>query len=188
MTAMKQPEPSSPDSPPSDAPSAPQPPPRSRNAKAQARHRAKRKAYIEQLEQTVSRLQAALAVPPEQLGGAHARLHELEQENLRLRTEVELLRAQLGVPNSPVDAVRRGALGFGNSTSDLPGAREGKRRRLSADTVDPNMYLASALFPTISPLPAPVSGRQRRRRHGRCRHLMLPAPARLPILPRVVNS
>jgi hypothetical protein len=35
-------------------------PERSRNAKAQARHRAKRKAYIEQLELTVTKLQTAL--------------------------------------------------------------------------------------------------------------------------------
>src|ERR1700691_1654701 len=35
-------------------------PERSRNAKAQARHRAKRKAYIEQLESTVTKLQTAL--------------------------------------------------------------------------------------------------------------------------------
>lgn len=36
-------------------------PERSRNAKAQARHRAKRKAYIEQLESTVTKLQTALS-------------------------------------------------------------------------------------------------------------------------------
>jgi Basic region leucine zipper len=35
-------------------------PERSRNAKAQARHRAKRKAYIEQLESTVTKLQTTL--------------------------------------------------------------------------------------------------------------------------------
>lgn len=35
-------------------------PERSRNAKAQARHRAKRKAYIEQLEATVTKLQTNL--------------------------------------------------------------------------------------------------------------------------------
>jgi hypothetical protein len=35
-------------------------PERSRNAKAQARHRAKRKAYIEQLESTVTKLQTSL--------------------------------------------------------------------------------------------------------------------------------
>jgi hypothetical protein len=35
-------------------------PERSRNAKAQARHRAKRKAYIEQLESTVTKLQTRL--------------------------------------------------------------------------------------------------------------------------------
>ncbi|KAL5514691.1 hypothetical protein ACEPAG_2007 [Sanghuangporus baumii] len=41
---------------------------RSRNARAQARHRAKRKAYISQLEETVARLQAALSPSPYALG------------------------------------------------------------------------------------------------------------------------
>lgn len=43
-----------------------EPPQRSRNARAQARHRAKRKAYIEQLEDSVARLQAVLQLTPEQ--------------------------------------------------------------------------------------------------------------------------
>ncbi|KZV91345.1 hypothetical protein EXIGLDRAFT_837176 [Exidia glandulosa HHB12029] len=141
---MKHQNASSPESPPSDAgQQQTDPPPRSRNAKAQARHRAKRKAYIEQLEQTVSRLQAALSVPPEQLGASNARVQELEQENMRLHAEIDMLKAQLGM--SPVDhPARRTSMPFGNSTADLPRAREGKRRRLSADTsVDANLYLAT---------------------------------------------
>lgn len=85
-------------------------PERSRNAKAQARHRAKRKAYIEQLESTVTKLQTALgtispcrqrytlltrmpsgysadqvaALPPPLL-----RIRELEQDNARLLAENE---------------------------------------------------------------------------------------------------
>ncbi|KAJ7906976.1 hypothetical protein B0H13DRAFT_1619000 [Mycena leptocephala] len=65
-------------------------PERSRNAKAQARHRAKRKAYIEEA-QTVTKLQTALgqftfeqaAVLPPPL----AKIRELEAENARLMRE-----------------------------------------------------------------------------------------------------
>ncbi|KAI0316881.1 hypothetical protein OF83DRAFT_1031509, partial [Amylostereum chailletii] len=67
-------------------------PERSRNAKAQARHRAKRKAYIEQLEQTVTKLQTALALTPDQvtaLPPPSARIRQLEQENTRLQRELE---------------------------------------------------------------------------------------------------
>ncbi|KAH6877367.1 hypothetical protein BKA70DRAFT_1346256 [Coprinopsis sp. MPI-PUGE-AT-0042] len=64
------------------APSISEEKPRSRNAKAQARHRAKRKAYIEQLEQTVTKLQAALGYSPEQLQQDN---HRLQKENDDLR-------------------------------------------------------------------------------------------------------
>ncbi|KAI0033018.1 hypothetical protein K488DRAFT_21578, partial [Vararia minispora EC-137] len=68
---------------------------RSRNAKAQARHRAKRKAYIEQLEQTVTKLQTALALSPEQVAALpppSARIRQLEHENATLRAENDDLR------------------------------------------------------------------------------------------------
>ncbi|KIY53838.1 hypothetical protein FISHEDRAFT_6058, partial [Fistulina hepatica ATCC 64428] len=74
-------------------------PERSRNAKAQARHRAKRKAYIEQacsiwldLEQTVTKLQIALGLTQEQMQALPPpllRIRELEQENARLEQELE---------------------------------------------------------------------------------------------------
>ncbi|KAI0048671.1 hypothetical protein FA95DRAFT_1456737, partial [Auriscalpium vulgare] len=73
-------------------------PERSRNAKAQARHRAKRKAYIEQLEQTVTKLQTALALSPDQVAALPPptlRIRQLEQENARLLRENEDLRRQL---------------------------------------------------------------------------------------------
>ncbi|KAJ7436200.1 hypothetical protein FB451DRAFT_1008937, partial [Mycena latifolia] len=67
---------------------------RSRNAKAQARHRAKRKEYIEQLEQTVTKLQTALGFTPEQVEALPpplAKIRELEQENDRLLKENDAL-------------------------------------------------------------------------------------------------
>jgi len=73
-------------------------PERSRNAKAQARHRAKRKAYIEQLEQTVTKLQTALALSPEQVAALPPptlRIRQLEQENSKLLRENDELRRQL---------------------------------------------------------------------------------------------
>ncbi|KAJ3764491.1 hypothetical protein EV360DRAFT_77432 [Lentinula raphanica] len=79
-------------------------PERSRNAKAQARHRAKRKAYIEQLEQTVTKLQTAMGVTPEHVAALPpplAKIRELEQENARLAKENDELRRLLtdsGIP------------------------------------------------------------------------------------------
>ncbi|KAH9846072.1 hypothetical protein C2E23DRAFT_693061, partial [Lenzites betulinus] len=70
-------------------------PERSRNAKAQARHRAKRKAYIEQLEQTVTKLQSVLALSPDQVAAIPpplVRIRELEQDNEMLQREVQELR------------------------------------------------------------------------------------------------
>ncbi|RPD61584.1 hypothetical protein L227DRAFT_54106 [Lentinus tigrinus ALCF2SS1-6] len=78
-------------------------PERSRNAKAQARHRAKRKAYIEQLEQTVTKLQSVLALSPDQVAAIPPplmRIRELEQENELLHREVEELRRQLEMKNA----------------------------------------------------------------------------------------
>ncbi|KAI5118357.1 hypothetical protein M0805_004330 [Coniferiporia weirii] len=86
-------------------------PGRSRNARAQARHRAKRKAYIEQLEETVGKLQVALSLTPEQalaLPAAHAnvgaRLRVLEADYEVLREYAESLRdlcVRAGVPSPP---------------------------------------------------------------------------------------
>ncbi|KAH9028543.1 hypothetical protein EDB84DRAFT_1231101, partial [Lactarius hengduanensis] len=57
------------------------------NSKAQVRHRAKRKAYVEQLEQIVTKLQTALALFPEQVAALPPptlRIRELGQENPKL--------------------------------------------------------------------------------------------------------
>ncbi|KAJ7056868.1 hypothetical protein C8F01DRAFT_1152512 [Mycena amicta] len=85
-------------------------PERSRNAKAQARHRAKRKAYIEQLEQTVTKLQTALGFSPEQVAALPpplVKIRELEQENARLTKENdELHRALVDAGINPVTGVR----------------------------------------------------------------------------------
>ncbi|KAF5372466.1 hypothetical protein D9758_005155 [Tetrapyrgos nigripes] len=88
-------------------------PERSRNAKAQARHRAKRKAYIEQLETTVTKLQTALGFSNEQINAMPpplAKIRELEQENARLMKENDELRRLLAESGSrvmPLDVSRR---------------------------------------------------------------------------------
>ncbi|KAI0088217.1 hypothetical protein BDY19DRAFT_184941 [Irpex rosettiformis] len=107
-------------------------PERSRNAKAQARHRAKRKAYIEQLEQTVVRLQNALASSPDQVSSLPPpllRIRELEQENVQLSREVEELRRQLEARNArlrpDIDHRHHGFSPYDDRHFD----REAKRRR-----------------------------------------------------------
>ncbi|KAF7967058.1 hypothetical protein HWV62_41467 [Athelia sp. TMB] len=73
-------------------------PERSRNAKAQARHREKRKLYIEQLESTVTKLQTALGYTPDQVAALPpplVKIRELETENQRLHQENEDLRRML---------------------------------------------------------------------------------------------
>lgn len=109
-------------------------PERSRNAKAQARHRAKRKAYIEQLEQTVTKLQTALGFTPEQVAALPpplARIQELEKENTRLQEENDKLRRLLGEQGAGVPPVRRSNSAYGNGCD----ARDygAKRRRLSEE-------------------------------------------------------
>lgn len=107
--------------------SSPERPERSRNAKAQARHRAKRKAYINhvrapglllfpartgcrvltlsrlQLEATVARLQALVGLPSADSSttpsAALVKVRELEDENARLRSENDALRNQVADEN-----------------------------------------------------------------------------------------
>ncbi|PPQ81371.1 hypothetical protein CVT25_015892 [Psilocybe cyanescens] len=92
-------------------------PERSRNAKAQARHRAKRKAYIDQLEQTVTKLQVAVGYTTEQIQSLPPpllKIRELEQENSRLQKENDELRRLLTDPNSRAlssDSGRRPSIG-----------------------------------------------------------------------------
>ncbi|KAG8935883.1 hypothetical protein FRC02_005882 [Tulasnella sp. 418] len=68
--------------------------PRTKNARAQARHRAKRKAYVEQLEATVHSLRAAVNLNMTSPTVA-AKIQYLEEENARLRRESQALRARL---------------------------------------------------------------------------------------------
>ncbi|KAK7442046.1 hypothetical protein VKT23_016322 [Stygiomarasmius scandens] len=121
--------------------SAPERPERSRNAKAQARHRAKRKAYIEQLEQTVTKLQTALGFSPEQVSALPpplAKIRELEQENSRLIKENDELRRLLAESGSrvmPLDVSRRGPAFTDSRNCD----RDYKRRK-----VDDGMYMSES--------------------------------------------
>ncbi|KAI5890982.1 uncharacterized protein SCHCODRAFT_02668417 [Schizophyllum commune H4-8] len=132
-------------------------PERSRNAKAQARHRAKRKAYIEQLEQTVAKLQLALGLPSEQLSvlpPPSIRIRELEQENARLEQENEELRQALAGQNgNSADEMpsRSGLTGFA-STRD-------SRRRRGEDYLVPSIDLGGPLDRMTPPsLSIPSSG------------------------------
>ncbi|EIN14682.1 hypothetical protein PUNSTDRAFT_130306 [Punctularia strigosozonata HHB-11173 SS5] len=83
---------------PSGAESSSDRPERSRNAQAQARHRAKRKAYVQNLEQTVSKLQSVLGVTADEAGNLPTplvRIKELQEEILRLQCQNDGLRRQL---------------------------------------------------------------------------------------------
>jgi len=105
-------------------------PERSRNARAQARHRAKRKAYIEQLEQTVTKLQAALGYSTEQVAGLpqpSITLRELQLENSQQQKEIEDLRRAL----AEATGARRGSVASPYDRTEY------KRRKMSShlDTV-----------------------------------------------------
>ncbi|KAF7329667.1 BZIP domain-containing protein [Mycena kentingensis (nom. inval.)] len=124
-------------------------PERSRNAKAQARHRAKRKAYIEQLETTVTKLQTALGFTPDQV---HAlppplvKIRDLEQENARLVKENEdLHRALADAGINPVTGVavgrRASPLSYGERCD-----RDYKRRKM--DGMDDYLVRPLVLFST----------------------------------------
>ncbi|KAF9458265.1 hypothetical protein BDZ94DRAFT_1271043 [Collybia nuda] len=106
-------------------------PERSRNAKAQARHRAKRKAYIEQLEQTVTKLQTALGYSPEDVSAMPPpliKIRELEQDVARLEKENEDLRRILSDSGRlSVDIPRRNSL---SSFQDTRGDQSYKRRKM----------------------------------------------------------
>ncbi|KAG8905757.1 hypothetical protein FRB99_008330 [Tulasnella sp. 403] len=88
---------------------------RSKNARAQARHRAKRKAYVETLENTVHQLRAALSSTGSSPESA-MQIQYLEQENARLRAESQSLRAQLGTITNGAAAAAAAAAGVGVSS------------------------------------------------------------------------
>ncbi|OCH90479.1 hypothetical protein OBBRIDRAFT_754871 [Obba rivulosa] len=132
-------------------------PERSRNAKAQARHRAKRKAYIEQLEQTVTKLQSVLALSPDQVAALPpplVRIRELEHENECLQREIEELRRQVELKNAQLrpDLNRRSELP--TPSDDRRFEREGKRRRMFVD--QDSAYIESSSPHNHSP-PPPLS-------------------------------
>ncbi|KZT26082.1 hypothetical protein NEOLEDRAFT_1177890 [Neolentinus lepideus HHB14362 ss-1] len=140
-------------------------PERSRNAKAQARHRAKRKAYIEQLEQTVVKLQTIMNLSPEQVAALpppSVRIRELEQENQRLHHELDRVRRQLEHKTLQLQqfAMDR-RIAFPNVV-DRDDSRDYKRRRMSGEgaylspTESPRPVHESASRPSLH-LPLPVS-------------------------------
>ncbi|KAF9045286.1 hypothetical protein BJ165DRAFT_1476527 [Panaeolus papilionaceus] len=115
-------------------------PERSRNAKAQARHRAKRKAYIDQLEQTVTKLQIAVGYTTEQINALPPpllKIRELEQDNARLQKENDDLRRLL--TSGPSESSRslssdRRSSGLSMGYPD-PRDRDYKRRKGHQDGV-----------------------------------------------------
>ncbi|KAF8622396.1 hypothetical protein AX15_007048 [Amanita polypyramis BW_CC] len=135
-------------------------PERSRNAKAQARHRAKRKAYIEQLEQTVTKLQTALGLSPDQvavLPSPLAKIRELEQENARIHKENEDLRRMLteagGGRVMSLDLTRRNPLA---AFQDVRGCdRDYKRRKMSGHL--DGVYLSPSDTPPHDARPPPLT-------------------------------
>jgi len=130
-------------------------PERSRNAKAQARHRAKRKAYIEQLEQTVTKLQTALGFTPDQVAALPpplVKIRELEQENTRLQKENEEMRRLLGESDHRhLSDYRRHSL---HSFHDSRGGcdRDFKKRKMD------DLYIGTdASHPDTLPRPPPLT-------------------------------
>ncbi|KAG9099365.1 hypothetical protein FRC06_005358 [Ceratobasidium sp. 370] len=139
---------------------------RSRNARAQARHRAKRKAYIENLEANVKRLQAivdangldpAAPPPPPAAHAPHPHpyvIHELQAANDRLRREADEMRVQL-------EALMSAHVAGAHVTPPQPAATPppDKKRRTSAERERTSIYLASASVPSAPapPRPAPAA-------------------------------
>ncbi|KAF8205334.1 hypothetical protein K438DRAFT_1932179 [Mycena galopus ATCC 62051] len=124
-------------------------PERSRNAKAQARHRAKRKAYIEELEETVTKLQSALGqfnlehtmtvLPP-----PLAKIRELEQENARLQKQNDELHRLLS-ERRPPGAFEHLENGQQRRNCDEPPDREygnGNNKRRKMGDGDDNVYIS----------------------------------------------
>ncbi|PPQ68802.1 hypothetical protein CVT26_001717 [Gymnopilus dilepis] len=146
----------------------PERPERSRNAKAQARHRAKRKAYIEQLEQTVTKLQVAVGFTGEQIAALPPpllKIRELEQDNARLQKENDELRRLLTDPNSrsiPSDSIRRsGSIGTYPDARACDREYSLKRRKsdgvyISPSDTPPHVHDSSRPPPPLT-IPQPLS-------------------------------
>lgn len=145
-------------------------PERSRNAKAQARHRAKRKAYIEQLESTVTKLQTIAGYSPDQVAALPpplVKIRELEQENARLQAENEEMRRMMAEdPQTrgriPQDFGRRTTFHNGRDCDD----REYKKRKagegayMSQNEQHHSNDSASRPPPLTIPQPMPHYGSQ----------------------------
>ncbi|CAG7850185.1 SubName: Full=Uncharacterized protein {ECO:0000313/EMBL:CCA72952.1} [Serendipita indica DSM 11827] len=150
-------------------------PQRSRNARAQARHRQKRKAYIEKLEENVAKLQAILGLTSEQVSELPPasvltnRFAELEMENRRLHEQLRALQQALHGGRYPIEG-HNGARWSPESpiASDFPQSslagsenaactRESKKRKLSFEQED--QYTSQdqvSLSPTMAASPMSV--------------------------------
>ncbi|KAL9709197.1 hypothetical protein Ac2012v2_007552 [Leucoagaricus gongylophorus] len=140
-------------------------PERSRNAKAQARHRAKRKAYIEQLEQTVTKLQITVGCTPEQISALPPpliKIRELEQEIIRLQKENDDLRnlvAETNVRGLSGDLTTRRNL-YGNCQDTRLCDRNDHKRRKHVDGVylsPSDTPLTDSLRPPPLIIPQPIT-------------------------------
>ncbi|KAF8607251.1 hypothetical protein BDV93DRAFT_305188 [Ceratobasidium sp. AG-I] len=147
---------------------------RSRNARAQARHRAKRKAYIESLETNVKRLQALVdahgldsnayqPLPPAAPHSHPYAIRDLQDDNARLRREHDAMRVQLAALSAHVSSgghIGAPALpsmhhfahpsppGSDGHTPPPGSERDNKKRKMSAEREHAPLYL--------SPRPRPV--------------------------------
>ncbi|KAG9046443.1 hypothetical protein FS837_004451 [Tulasnella sp. UAMH 9824] len=93
-----------------------------RNAAAQARHRAKRRAYVAQLEQSVNTLKDTLKNATNK-----ALVQQLEDENRRLTEELQYLQMQLEGSNSSDDGqgISNAAQWVGMSNYGVSGSQIG---------------------------------------------------------------
>ncbi|KAF9452118.1 hypothetical protein P691DRAFT_722659 [Macrolepiota fuliginosa MF-IS2] len=139
-------------------------PERSRNAKAQARHRAKRKAYIEQLEQTVTKLQTALGYTPEQVSALPpplVKIRELEQEVARLQKENDDLRNLVAETNGrglPGDFTRRNSYGSYQDARLCDRTDYKRRKHVDGVYLGPNdAPLTDSLRPPPLTIPQPLA-------------------------------
>jgi hypothetical protein len=154
-------------------------PEQSRNSKAQARHRAKRKAYIEQvrtlsvdamihfltrppqLEQTVTKLQMALGFTPEQVAALPsplARIRELEQENthlLRENDDLHRMLADSGGKSLPLEIHHRNS--FMSFNDSHPSSHTGSSHTGSSHSGPSSIFSLNMLSGSSSTSSPPLS-------------------------------